>query len=128
MSVNTSLKKSDIPCYNNQTNSFSKQDQINIRHQNAATIYHENIHYAHEVSTSVGITTFSFEFINRSLFAKSANVPETSLSVKVTGIFRFSSQNQLQFRGFRGSSIPSETSLGYSNLFRFYCRMNSTID
>ena len=71
--IKTALRKKDIPSYDYVKHDFSRDDQLAIQKLYQEVIHHENIHYVHEVSTMVGITTFYFQVINRAIFTEFVN-------------------------------------------------------
>lgn len=83
--IRTKTRKRDIPSYNYKTHDFSDDDQKKLRDENFVTLYHEYIHYIHEISTMIGITQFNFEVINRSIFSEFVNIPNTSLASEISG-------------------------------------------
>ncbi|GAA4203973.1 hypothetical protein GCM10022289_21050 [Pedobacter jeongneungensis] len=83
--IKTTFRKKDIPSYDYEKHDFSHVDQLAIQKLYQEVIHHENIHYVHEVSTMVGITTFYFQVINRAIFTEFVNVPESSSVEKISG-------------------------------------------
>lgn len=67
--IKTRKKRSDIPSYNFETNSFSREDQIKLQQENFPAIFHEYIHYLHELSTMAGNLNFYYQVINRAYFS-----------------------------------------------------------
>lgn len=67
--IKTGKKRSDIPSYNFGDDTFSEDDQLKIQKENFPAIFHEYIHYIHEVSTMVGTTNFYYQFVNRVYFS-----------------------------------------------------------
>lgn len=83
--IKTELRKKDIPSYDYIRHDFSVEDQLAIQRKYQEVIHHEIIHYVHEVSTMVGITTFYFQVINRAIFTEFVNIPESSSVEKISG-------------------------------------------
>ncbi|MDB5124573.1 MAG: hypothetical protein JWP94_2702 [Mucilaginibacter sp.] len=81
----TDKRKADIPSYNYNDNSFSDDDQMMLQRENYPTLFHEYIHYIHEVSTMAGITQFYLNIVNRSIFSEFVRLPDTSIPLPVSG-------------------------------------------
>ncbi|RKF37663.1 hypothetical protein BCY89_27685 [Sphingobacterium siyangense] len=60
--INTRKSRGDIPSYDFTTNEFSIEDQIKLQKENYPAIYHEFIHYIHEITTMAGIVPFYYTF------------------------------------------------------------------
>lgn len=67
--IKTGKKRSDIPSYNFETDSFSWEDQLKLQRENFPALFHEYIHYLHEVSTVAGTLNFYYHLINRAYFS-----------------------------------------------------------
>jgi len=84
----TNKLKADIPSYDYLDHSFSEDDQLQLQKENYPTLYHEYIHYIHEVSTMAGITQFYLNIINRAIFTNHVGLPESSLALPITGKYK----------------------------------------
>lgn len=67
--INTQKKRSDVPSYDFDDASFSEEDQLQLQRENYPAIFHEYIHYIHEVTTMAGATNFYYQFVNRVYFS-----------------------------------------------------------
>ncbi len=77
--IKTRKFRNEIPSYSFIDFTFSDYDQLQLQRENFPTIYHEYIHYIHEVSTIVGISSFYYQLYNLSIFTKYAiNVKDSS--------------------------------------------------
>lgn len=81
----TNTKRSEIPSYDYKNHNFSNEDQLKLQQQNYPTLYHEYIHYIHEVSTMAGITQFYLNVFNRAIFSGFVDTPNSSNVKEVTG-------------------------------------------
>lgn len=70
--IKTRKRRIDIPSYNFEEDNFSVEDQLKLQKENFPAIFHEYIHYIHEVSTMAGTTNFYYQFVNRAYFSMSA--------------------------------------------------------
>lgn len=76
--INTRKPRSAVPSYDFHNLTFSDLDQLVLQRENFPALFHEHVHYVHEVSTMVGITAFHFEMISRAAFSGSVNLPHDS--------------------------------------------------
>ncbi|MFC0513174.1 hypothetical protein ACFFGT_03145 [Mucilaginibacter angelicae] len=83
--INTGISREDILSYDFDKHTFSDEDQKDLLKQNFITVFHELVHYTHEITTMTGITQFYMEAVSRSIFSEYVNVPESSTVSEITG-------------------------------------------
>jgi len=76
--IYTHRDRSEIPSYDYQNYSFSVEDQLALQRENLVALYHEHLHYAHEISTIAGINDFFSQINLATIFCDSVAVPRTS--------------------------------------------------
>ena len=84
----TGKLRSDIPSYNFKKHTFSDEDQIKLQMENYPTLYHEYIHYVHEVSTMAGIAQFHFSVLKRSIFSHFVEKDRPSIAIRISGVLK----------------------------------------
>lgn len=67
--IKTRKFRSDIPSYDFDNHTMSDTDQLKLQNDNYPAIYHEYIHYVHEVTTMVAMVGFYYQFVNRVYFS-----------------------------------------------------------
>ena len=87
----TDTSRGEIQSYDYNDHSFNEEDQLILQQKHYPTLYHEYIHYIHEVSTMVGIIQFYLNVFNRAIFSAFVNVPENSTIAEVSG------ENKIKF-------------------------------
>lgn len=110
--IKTGKKRSDIPSYNFETDSFSREDQLKLQRENFPALFHEYIHYLHEVSTVAGTLNFYYHLINRAYFSIYAveTVGSEYPSIKPE-IEKLMNGDRLVFRSLDGYRPPNLASL-----------------
>ena len=83
--INTGKHRLEIPSYNFKKNTFSDDDQLKLQMENYPTLYHEYIHYVHEVSTMAGIAQFQYNVLKRSIFSHFVEHDHPSVVNPITG-------------------------------------------
>lgn len=113
--IKTTLRKKDIPSYDYVKHDFSLKDQLEIQKLYQEVIHHEIIHYVHEVSTMVGITTFYFQVINRAIFTEFVNIPDSSTVEKISGdkLVMWNGINNTLFKIMGGASSNFDNKIVY---------------
>jgi len=81
----TGRQTSAIPDYDYENRGLTIEAQLELQKENFETLFHEYIHYVHEVSTMAGITQFYLELVNLKIFAHFVDLPISSQSRPVTG-------------------------------------------
>lgn len=56
-----------------------------LERENFVTVFHEYVHYAHEISTPPGVMAFFFELVRLTIFAAFTDVPDGSGVKPITG-------------------------------------------
>lgn len=110
--INTRKPRSAVPSYDFQNHTFSDADQQVLQRENFPALFHEHVHYVHEVSTMVGITAFHFEMINRGAFSGFVNLPQDSSINKLKEKeLKVITQNKLLFTSVDGDQASKVNSL-----------------
>jgi hypothetical protein len=74
----TGKTKSEIGSYDYENHTFSEADQLWLQGLNFPALYHEHLHYVHEMSTVAGIWGFIYNIIDLSIFCEYVDVPDSS--------------------------------------------------
>jgi len=76
--VFTGKHRNDVPEYDFDKNNFSDEQQEALQRENYVALYHEYIHYVHEMSTMAGTTGFYYDMIRMAIFTAYVDVPHSS--------------------------------------------------
>lgn len=74
----TKKDRADIPSYDFEKFSFSEEDQLKLQAENFVALFHEYVHYIHEMTTMTGAVGFTYELFKRALFSQYVDVPKSS--------------------------------------------------
>lgn len=83
--INTRRMRSEIPSYDFKRHNFSNEDQITLQNENYPTLFHEYIHYVHEVSTLAGISQFYFNIFKGTIFSHFVELQHPSIAKPISG-------------------------------------------
>ncbi len=75
----TGKTKAEIRSYDYENHSLSEEDQLWLQGLSFPALYHEHLHYVHEMSTVVGIWGFIYNIIDLSIFCEYVDVPNSSV-------------------------------------------------
>lgn len=73
----TGKYRRDVPEYDFVKHGFPDEQQLALQRENYVALYHEYIHYVHEMSTMAGTTGFYYEMIRMATFTANVDVPNS---------------------------------------------------
>ncbi|MES2276042.1 MAG: hypothetical protein V4592_08465 [Bacteroidota bacterium] len=101
----TDRAHADVEGYDNIERTLTRAAQLDLQAENFVTLFHEYIHYVHEISTIAGIAQFHFEMINRKIFTSCLNLPKTSAPGEIPAILKpFLTKTNTAIQAIRGGS------------------------